>query len=76
MLKKYTTKRHLPVNEFAWVFPNFELVKVICTILKAITIFHFQAQLDEFEIMRDEYKEKREDSISIHDEEPISDDEN
>ncbi|XP_066926047.1 TBC1 domain family member 2B-like isoform X1 [Clytia hemisphaerica] len=35
-----------------------------------------QAQLDEFEIMREEYKEKREDSISIHDEEPISDDEN
>jgi len=34
-----------------------------------------QAQLDEFEMMREEYKEKREDSLSIHDE-PISDDEN
>ena len=36
---------------------------------------NFQAQLDEFELMREEYKEKREDSISLSDD-VASDDEN
>ena len=34
-----------------------------------------QAQLDEFELMREEYKEKREDSISL-DDDVASDDDN